>query len=349
MINTNYSTANSNISNSNMQTYSAYKSAQVNTAMANSGTYSTNDTAAILTLSSQGKAMEAATYDASKSSILKMGSRGALVETLQSNLITLGYLTGKADGIFGANTKSAVIAFQKAYGLKDDGVVGSETQKAIKKALEYHNKGILTKGSRGIKVIELQNNLKILGYYNGAVDGKFGSGTENAVVAFQKVYGLKADGIVGSNTKSILGREVKNRKKGILSLGNRGNDVKTLQSKLQKLGYLSDKPDGIFGSDTKKAVTAFQKAYGLTANGIVNSATQTAIAEAVTRKNKGILEVGSRGEDVKTLQLNLKKLGYLKDKADGIYGKDTKNAVIAFQKAHKLKRMVLPGKLPKRQ
>ena len=60
-------------------------------------------------------------------------------------------------------------------------------------------------GSRGDAVIQLQTKLQRWGYYDGAVDGIFGSGTQRAVIAFQKKNGLTADGIVGTQTAQALG------------------------------------------------------------------------------------------------------------------------------------------------
>ncbi len=62
---------------------------------------------------------------------LKQGSRGDLVKTVQTKLIRWGYLKGSADGIFGAKTKAAVIAFQKKNGLTADGVIGTRTAQAL--------------------------------------------------------------------------------------------------------------------------------------------------------------------------------------------------------------------------
>ena len=61
------------------------------------------------------------------------------------------------------------------------------------------------RGSYGDTVTQIQKKLKSWGFYNGEVDGVFGSRTENAVVAFQKQNGLTADGVVGSQTLSALG------------------------------------------------------------------------------------------------------------------------------------------------
>lgn len=60
-------------------------------------------------------------------------------------------------------------------------------------------------GSSGSEVSQIQSRLKEWGYYNGAVDGIFGTATKNAVIAFQKANGLTADGIVGSKTLEAIG------------------------------------------------------------------------------------------------------------------------------------------------
>lgn len=63
-------------------------------------------------------------------------------------------------------------------------------------------------GSSGSQVRTIQDKLKRWGYYDGEVDGIFGSGTRRAVVKFQQKNGLAADGIVGPNTLRALGMPV---------------------------------------------------------------------------------------------------------------------------------------------
>jgi N-acetylmuramoyl-L-alanine amidase len=60
-------------------------------------------------------------------------------------------------------------------------------------------------GSKGTVVTNIQKKLKQWGYYSGTVDGVFGQSTYNAVVAFQKKNGLKADGVVGAATAAAMG------------------------------------------------------------------------------------------------------------------------------------------------
>lgn len=61
------------------------------------------------------------------------------------------------------------------------------------------------RGSSGEQVRVIQDKLKRWGYYDGAVDGIFGSATEKAVRYFQRSNGLAEDGIVGKNTLTALG------------------------------------------------------------------------------------------------------------------------------------------------
>lgn len=63
-------------------------------------------------------------------------------------------------------------------------------------------------GSTGQQVRTIQDKLKRWGYYDGEVDGVFGSGTRAAVVKFQQKNGLTADGVVGQNTLRALGMSV---------------------------------------------------------------------------------------------------------------------------------------------
>ena len=70
---------------------------------------------------------------------------------------------------------------------------------------EMADAAMLRQGSSGEQVKMLQSKLKRWGYYNGNVDGIFGSGTAQAVKYFQKKNGLTADGIVGEATAKALG------------------------------------------------------------------------------------------------------------------------------------------------
>jgi len=73
-----------------------------------------------------------------------------------------------------------------------------------------------------------------------------------------------------------------------LKKGNTGKNVKMVQKKLKELGYLNGSVDGIFGSDTEKAVKKFQKASNITANGVVGTKTYAALGIEEPKNEYGV-------------------------------------------------------------
>jgi N-acetylmuramoyl-L-alanine amidase len=159
---------------------------------------------------------------------------------------------------------------------------------------------VLKNGDRGDTVSELQAMLRLLGYYNGSVDGVFSSNTATAVASFQQAAGLFADGIVGAETwnrllpSSTVGFNPSPSPRPspspfpspapapapaptgdfpVLRRGDRGAAVTRLQERLQALEFYSDAADGVFGPGTEAAVIDAQNYYGLEADGIVGGAT----------------------------------------------------------------------------
>lgn len=70
-------------------------------------------------------------YETEESAVLKIGSSGTQVRTLQTKLNNWGYDAGTVDGIFGSKTQAAVKRFQQKNGLVADGIVGSKTAAAL--------------------------------------------------------------------------------------------------------------------------------------------------------------------------------------------------------------------------
>jgi peptidoglycan hydrolase-like protein with peptidoglycan-binding domain len=149
---------------------------------------------------------------------------------------------------------------------------------------------MLSKGSRGDLVKTLQHVLNTFGEHL-SVDGDFGKMTDAAVRRFQASHDLDADGIVGPHTAVALQNLHSNLPSAATSTsttgtltgspslkeGSRGNDVKTLQTLLNKYGA-SIWVDGDFGGQTQSAVMAFQKANGLTVDGVVGPQTAAALS-----------------------------------------------------------------------
>ena len=79
-----------------------------------------------------------------------------------------------------------------------------DTVRAVQPEAQVTAEPPLRNGSQGEKVWKLQERLTNLGYYSGDLDGQFGQGTRDAVIAFQKKNGLDPDGYAGEETQKIL-------------------------------------------------------------------------------------------------------------------------------------------------
>lgn len=133
---------------------------------------------------------------------LRLGLSGEDVRKLQDALTQLGYSPGAIDGIFGSQTQTAVVTFQRDKGLVQDGIVGPATAAALNRALVLP--AYLKLGSRGPEVNVLQGFLQKSGYDPGPIDGIFGPKTRDAVISFQRDYGLLPDGIAGPQTWNAI-------------------------------------------------------------------------------------------------------------------------------------------------
>ncbi len=207
------------------------------------------------------------------------------------------------------------------------------------------------------------------------VDGRFGVSTEEAVRAFQRIFGLTEDGIIGNATwyritylfnavkrlseldsEGIRIDELPREFEQLLSLGDTGNDVQVIKYYLNVIAaYYNTIPriqvDQTFDAATEQAVRAFQQTFGLTADGIVGRDTWQKMDEvyesilASTNLIDGgvvlypgrVLQPGFQGEDVATIQEYLAYIAMTYPAipvptVTGVYGLETEQAVRAFQR-----------------
>lgn len=255
---------------------------------------------------------------------LKLGSSGNEVKTIQQQLnrIADAYPSipkiNDPNGIFGAQTEAAVKRFQNIFNLAHDGIVGKSTWYRIKNVYNGVKKlaeltaenltfdevepiypSLLKEGMSGDYIKTLQYYLNIVAYFypqipNINVDGYFGPKTKEAVIAFQEMFGLVPDGIVGRDTWKALSSAYKTSINSIpeeykseaeivypgyvLSEGITNDDVRRLQTFLEKISQAypsipSVTVDGVFGEKTKEAVSAIQRMYGIPVSGVAGPVT----------------------------------------------------------------------------
>lgn len=227
--------------------------------------------------------------------------------------------------VFGESTENAVRTFQRIFNLTPDGVVGRATWyklvnlfTGINRLNELNARGdvifglsleypeALQEGDAGEGVLILQQMLNLLSEYYETVpsvssDGVYGPATTRAVSAFQRVYGLPVDGVVGPLTWESMYNAIKGiyiaagrsaefstnptsvQYPGIpLSVGARGNAVLTLQNHINDVvpvfaNALPVNTTGNFGTNTRNAVMELQNRLNLPQNGTVDENTWNGI------------------------------------------------------------------------
>lgn len=128
------------------------------------------------------------------------------------------------------------------------------------------------KGSSGSEVRNIQEKLKRWGYYNGSVDGIYGSATEEAVKKFQKSNGLTVDGIAGAETLAAMGINNSNS-----SSGAGGNDLNLLS----KVVYSEARGEPYIGQVAVAAIVLNRVASSSFPNSVAGVVYQSGAFDAV--------------------------------------------------------------------
>ncbi|MGJ5673340.1 MAG: peptidoglycan-binding protein [Nostochopsis sp.] len=314
---------------------------------------------------------------------LGRGNSGPQVTSVQRCLQKLGYYNGPLNGNFGPLTENAVKKFQQAKKISVIGQVGPQTQRSLQAACQSQQSrgntstsNVLKIGSSGSAVTQLQKSLRTLGYFNGPITGYFGQETQQALTRFQQSQRLQADGVAGGNTLQVIRTSLPSRSNNAVrsrvdnypnawNEGDAGSQVLQLQRNLSQLGYFQATPTGNFGSVTKDAVVRFQRDHGLTANGMVDGQTWTAISTNANYVNvnnsnasnlnvnnsnvnnsnvnnsgcsptSGFICLGENSPRVIAVQQSLRQQGLFNRDITGYYGTETRDAVAQFQQTARL-------------
>ncbi|MBD2528647.1 peptidoglycan-binding protein [Nostoc flagelliforme FACHB-838] len=208
---------------------------------------------------------------------LSQGKTGAAVTRLQQRLRQLGYFDTNPTGNFGRITKDAVIAFQRNYRIPATGIVNRQTWNALMGSSPTSVSSRLSTQ----QVRELQVRLRQLGYLNADATGNIGPMTREAVMAFQRNYGLPVDGIANAQVLDSVRRAstggTQQSGRDYLTVGDQGENVRLVQERLWQLGFSNTNPDGFFNDYTTQSVIAFQQSSRLNSTGNVDRQTWEAL------------------------------------------------------------------------
>ena len=293
---------------------------------------------------------------------LSRGMRGDDVKKLQQALKKYGYLSGAADGIFGADTQTALLYLQGDLGLSENGKASVSLQQRLEKGdvPEYEKYVALSKGDEGIRVKDLQTRLRTLGYMTVNAGGHYQTATTAAVKRFQKQMGYKQTGNITAKQMRELFKKTcpECTEYYTLQKGDSSPAVKRLNKRLKNLGYFSGSAGESFGSATLAAIKRFQSYNGLRATGECDANLQSMIysknakpyqdepqpapswSEPTQKQLKAMRNwmnkfFGGKWNDKKVANKIQQRLGELDfmdaDYRSGVYDEATWEAVLAFQ------------------
>ena len=200
--------------------------------------------------------------DADKPLSLKAGMKGEEVKALQNLLKTYGFMSGRADGIFGKQTET--------------GVINAQTYKEIIDREEAE-----IKKRERIEFIKKMQEAARKNLYALYTDDELSASEKEADFSLVKITAepykeAKAEtqkGVCDQKLLSYLENEFIAYTQ-TLKKGSRGEDVKRLQTRLYANNYLPGGIDGQFGNDTFLAVKYFQRLNGLKETGVADEETQ---------------------------------------------------------------------------
>ncbi len=131
---------------------------------------------------------------------------GAYTTALQQSLSDAGYYDGEVDGVYGPATVDAVTAVQEAHGLPATGAVDKATAAALQADLAA--KGGAIAQAATASTAALQQTLKLAGFWDGPVDGKWTPELTTALEDFQTELGVEPTGTVDAATIAALEKAI---------------------------------------------------------------------------------------------------------------------------------------------
>lgn len=182
---------------------------------------------------------------------------------------------------------------------------------------------VLKPGSSGESVIELQATLKLLGFYQGAVDGVYDQATVKAVSRFQTAAGLKSDGITGKATWNRL-----------FPPSPADANLATLPNGVTQPTPTGGTADSFPQPATNQPIAAPTRQPTIDQMRPTASPNQAGRAATIALP---VLKLGMRGAAVSSLQDRLRVVGFYQGATDGVFGKGTETAVKKAQRSFNLK------------
>ena len=262
---------------------------------------------------------------------LSVGKNGEATKRLQQRLIELGFLSGKADGYFGEQTRAAVVELENHIRALEQELIDARpaaTAEPVLTAAPVATQQPLPESTHELTLVPRGTPV--------ATQAPSPEPTSTPMEVAEDAVKLEpvtqADGVADALLQAYLYSDSFKSVTQELSREDSGSDVRRLQQRLLGLGCTVSAPDGSYGGDTARAVRIFQYYNGLEQTGAADLETLSrAFSAEAKAPDYAMLSAGSGGDAVRTLQTRLRELGFTNVGTDGDYGAGTQRAVETLQ------------------
>ncbi len=210
---------------------------------------------------------------ASPSQALEKGNKSSEVTALQKQLQAAGYFDGPVTGYYGTLTQQAVSEFQKTKGLTVNGIADKATLKALNPETPKDSQP---------EVLPSQSSKQ----------------SKEATRQALNPETLTDSQLEASLPQSSEQSKLETNSTSALKRGSKNAEVTALQKQLQAAGYFDGPVTGYFGTLTQEAVIAFQKARGITPNGVADTNTFNALNTTKTPAQEQVKETPTPAQQV---------------------------------------------------
>ena len=263
----------------------------------------------------------------------QLGDTGAVVTQAQ-NRLSMWRFNFSTPGTYDEYTKNLVEEFQDIHGITVDGIVGNAT---------WSKMFPLLKKAYGVRDnVDVLQRALVHQRHIVTVDGMFGSGCEAAVIAYQTMRGLTADGIVGETTwASLFIQEPTGEAQyfgsggsgsgssTIYRYGNVNSAIRQVKRRMAAESLFSGTIDTTYDSILLTAIRNFQYSRGATVDGLIGPVTWSLLFPVVKKKT-------GQQDGAKAVQTLLNMNGYNVGTPDGLFGTGSETKLKEFQTANGL-------------
>ncbi|NMA90743.1 MAG: hypothetical protein GX972_05375 [Amphibacillus sp.] len=243
------------------------------------------------------------------------------IKDIKRKLNQLGFSGITVTTFYGQYMESKVKEFQRAYGLRVNGIVDEVT---LSKLNTEASKTNFRLGDQHPNILGIKVKLNAVGFSGILVTDYYGDYTESRVEDFQRYYGLSVTG----RTDNVTIQKLDEVYYSPFQLNQRHDDISGIKRKLNQLGFGGITVTTLYGEYMERKVLEFQKSQGLVENGIIDEVTLNKLEELTSIT---VLQKGNRHPAISEFKVKLNRVGFSGILVTDYFGDYTEDRIKEFQ------------------